>query len=68
MSLRPIIGVTGPNEGGQFAWIMTWLALKRKGAKPLRITPETNTEMLQLDGLVLGGEVISIQKIMEKSF
>jgi putative glutamine amidotransferase len=55
MSLRPIIGVTGPNEGGLFAWIMTWLALRRKGAKPLRITPKTNIEMLQLHGLVLGG-------------
>jgi len=55
MSLRPIIGVTGPNEGGLFAWIMTWLALKRKGAKPIRITPKTNTKMLRLQGLVLGG-------------
>jgi putative glutamine amidotransferase len=55
MNKRPAIGVTCPIEGGLFAWIMTWLALKRKGAKPLRITPETNTEMLQLDGLVLGG-------------
>ena len=55
MSLRPIIGVTGPNEGGLFAWIMTWLALKRKGAKPIRITPKTNTKMLRLEGLVLGG-------------
>ncbi|MDH3839132.1 MAG: type 1 glutamine amidotransferase [Desulfobacteraceae bacterium] len=34
---------------------MTWIALKRKGAKPVRITPKTNTEMLQLHGLVLGG-------------
>lgn len=55
MNKRPAIGVTGPIEGGLFAWIMTWLALKRKGAKPLRITPETNTETLQLDALVLGG-------------
>jgi len=55
MSLRPIIGVTGPNEGGLFAWIMTRLALKRKGAKPIRITPKTNTKMLRLQGLVLGG-------------
>ena len=55
MSLRPIIGVTGPNEGGLFAWIMMWLALKRKGAKPVRITPKTNTKMLRLQGLVLGG-------------
>jgi len=55
MSLRPIIGVTGPNEGGLFAWIMTWLALKRKGAKPIRITPKTNTKMIRLQGLVLGG-------------
>lgn len=55
MNLHPIIGVTGPNEGGLFAWIMTWLALKRKGAKPVRITPKTNTKMLRLHGLVLGG-------------
>jgi putative glutamine amidotransferase len=55
MNKHPIIGVTGPKEGGLFAWIMIWLALKRKGAKPLRITPETNIEMLRLHGLVLGG-------------
>ena len=67
MNKRPAIGVTCPKEGGLFAWILTWLALKRKGAKPLRITPETNTEMLRLHGLVLGGAVISIQKIMEKN-
>ncbi len=55
MNKRSLIGVTGPKEGGLFAWVMTWLALKRVGAKPVRITPETNTDLIQLDGLILGG-------------
>lgn len=55
MNKRPTIGVTGPKEGGLFAWAMTWLSLKRAGAKPVRITPGTNADMIQLDGLVLGG-------------
>ena len=48
MNKRSLIGVTGPKEGGLFAWIMTWLALKRVGAKPVRITPETNTDMARV--------------------
>ena len=55
MSRRPVIGVTGPVKGGLFAWIMTWFALKRAGARPVRITAETVTDNICLDGLVLGG-------------
>ena len=55
MSRRPVIGVTGPVKGGLFAWIMTWFALKRAGARPVRITAETVTDSICLDGLVLGG-------------
>ncbi|MFO7554736.1 MAG: gamma-glutamyl-gamma-aminobutyrate hydrolase family protein [Desulfobacterales bacterium] len=55
MNKRPVIFVTGPKKGGVFAWIMTWLALKRAGAKPVRITDGTDIDMSQLDGLVLGG-------------
>jgi putative glutamine amidotransferase len=36
---RPVIGVTGPDRGGLIAWWMTAIALRRCGAKPLRITP-----------------------------
>ncbi|MEZ4568127.1 MAG: gamma-glutamyl-gamma-aminobutyrate hydrolase family protein [Desulfobacterales bacterium] len=38
-----------------FAWVMTWLALRRAGAKAVRITSETDTEDFRLDGLVIGG-------------
>jgi len=36
---RPLIGVTGPDRGGLAAWLFTWLALRRAGARALRITP-----------------------------
>lgn len=55
MNKRPVIGVTGPVRGGAPAWYMTWLALKRAGAAPVRITAEHNPDMYQFDGLVLGG-------------
>ena len=55
MRRRPVIGVTGPVRGGLFAWIMTWFALKRAGARPVRLTAETITDNICLDGLVLGG-------------
>ena len=55
MGLAPLIGVTGPDSGGFSAWCMTALALKRAGAKPVRITPGRSCNKLRLDGLVIGG-------------
>lgn len=56
---RPVIGVTGPDKGGTMAWFWTWLALRRAGAKPLRITPMHQWKGEEregpLHGLVLGG-------------
>lgn len=55
MDKRPIIAVTGPQEGGWFAWIMTWLALRRQGARPVRLRPGADRRPASLHGLVLGG-------------
>lgn len=55
MHSRAVIGVTGPDRGGIPAWIMTWLALRRAGAKPVRITPRKPRSSVPLDGLVVGG-------------
>ncbi|MDA3895939.1 MAG: gamma-glutamyl-gamma-aminobutyrate hydrolase family protein [Desulfobacteraceae bacterium] len=55
MSNKMVIGVTGPVKGGWLAWAMTWLALKKTGAKPVRITADTIADWNRLDGLVLGG-------------
>lgn len=37
------------------AWLMTWLALYRAGAKAVRLTPGKPRSGLQLDGLIIGG-------------
>lgn len=47
--------MTGPDRGGQIAWLMTALALRRCGARPQRITPRRRFDRAQLDGLVIGG-------------
>ena len=52
---RPLIGVTGPNQGGFPAWIFAAWALWRVGAIPVRITPGQLYEPERLDGLVIGG-------------
>lgn len=61
---RPLIGVTGPDEGGAAAWWLTRFALWRAGGRARRITPRrTHSGDTQealgglggLDGLVLGG-------------
>lgn len=54
-SLRPKIGVTGPDSGGFGAWFFTSLSLELAGAKPVRVTPNNPVKMKHLDGLVLGG-------------
>jgi putative glutamine amidotransferase len=51
----PRIGVTGPVRGGTPAWLFTWLAVRRAGAKPVRITPEKPRTARDLDGLIVGG-------------
>jgi putative glutamine amidotransferase len=51
----PLIGVTGPDDGGWPAWIFTRLALHRAGARSVRITPSRPVAAEKLQGLVLGG-------------
>ncbi|HEX2254194.1 MAG TPA: gamma-glutamyl-gamma-aminobutyrate hydrolase family protein [Thermoanaerobaculia bacterium] len=52
---RPLVGVTGPDEGGAAAWWFTRFALLRAGARACRITPSRPRGGEGLDGLVLGG-------------
>ena len=52
---RPTIGVTGPDRGGTAAWMATRIALRRAGAKAVRVTPAHPRDIVELDGLVLGG-------------
>lgn len=55
MSRRPLIGVTGPDAGGDAAWWLTRLALWRAGARACRIRPSQPATAETLDGLVIGG-------------
>lgn len=52
---RPLIGVTGPNRGGFPAWMFAAWALRRAGARPIRLTPGHPFQPERLDGLVIGG-------------
>ena len=55
MDRRPIIGVTGPDQGGLVAWLMTALAVRRCGAKPVRLTPGRDFDDSRLAGIIIGG-------------
>lgn len=55
MAERPLIGVTGPDRNGGFAWLFTRLAVYRAGGKAHRITPSRPCSVEVLDGLILGG-------------
>ena len=55
MNKQPIIGITGPDRGGFTAWHMTALAVRRAGAKAVRVTPRRRVDQAQLDGIVIGG-------------
>ncbi|PLW69019.1 gamma-glutamyl-gamma-aminobutyrate hydrolase family protein [Pseudohalioglobus lutimaris] len=52
---RPVIGVTGPDQGGLSAWLMTALAIRRAGGRPVRLTPSRSYDENRLDGIVIGG-------------
>ena len=52
----PIIGVTGPDNGGGAAWWFTRLAVWLAGGHAVRITPRRPRATLDgLDGLIIGG-------------
>lgn len=52
---RPVIGVTGPDEGGGAAWFFTALSVIIAGGKPMRITPDRPADAGEIDALILGG-------------
>lgn len=52
---RPTIGITGPDRGGQMAWLFTSLAVRLAGGKPVRITPSRPRTADGLQGLIIGG-------------
>lgn len=49
------IGVTGPDRGGTIAWWMTAFAIRRCGARAVRIAPARGADRARLDALVIGG-------------
>jgi putative glutamine amidotransferase len=55
LGVRTTIGITGPDRGGLIAWLMTALAVKRCGAKPVRITATRPRDASTLDGVIIGG-------------
>lgn len=52
---RPIIGITGPDDGGTGAWLFTALSVRLAGGKPVRITVKSPKQIDELDGLIVGG-------------
>ena len=52
---RPIVGVTGPDDGGAAAWWFTRLAVWLAGGHAVRITPRHPRRIDGLDALVIGG-------------
>lgn len=52
---RPVIGITGPDDGGTGAWLFTALSIHLAGGKPVRITVQTPSAIDELDGLIIGG-------------
>ncbi|MBP2295661.1 gamma-glutamyl-gamma-aminobutyrate hydrolase family protein [Azospirillum rugosum] len=52
---RPLIGVTASVHGSRIAWWANHLALRRAGARAVRITARSPFPIDRLDGLVVGG-------------
>ena len=52
---RPLIGVTTSRRGGWRSYLMHRLALRRAGAKAMRLTSGDAVPCEDLDGLVIGG-------------
>jgi len=52
---RPVIGITGPDEGGTGAWLFTALSVRLAGGKPVRITVKSPKAIDELNGLIVGG-------------
>src|SRR6476659_7711832 len=54
---KPLIGVTGPDQGGAAAWLFTRLAVALAGGRAVQITPNHPhpTVVDELDALIVGG-------------
>jgi putative glutamine amidotransferase len=52
---RAIVGVTGPDAGGEAAWQFTRFAVWLAGGHAVRITPKRPRRITGLDGLIIGG-------------
>jgi putative glutamine amidotransferase len=55
MTVRPRIGVTVSDRGATLTWLAHWLAVRRAGGRPVRLTAGGRSEVSGLDGLVIGG-------------
>lgn len=55
MTKKPVLAVTGPDQGGTMAWFFTRIAVWRAGGKALRVKPSTFDPLQKFDGLILGG-------------
>ena len=53
--MKPVIGVTGPNQGGSASWLCARLAVWRAGGRAVHITPARPLAAEALDGLIIGG-------------
>jgi len=54
---RPPVGVTGPDRGGQAAWLFTAWAVRLAGGRPIRIRPQDRHRhrLPPLSALIVGG-------------
>jgi putative glutamine amidotransferase len=52
---KPVIGVTGPDEGGWTSWLCMRIQIFLAGGRAIRITPNRPVKISRLDGLILGG-------------
>ncbi|WP_425410725.1 gamma-glutamyl-gamma-aminobutyrate hydrolase family protein [Hyphococcus sp.] len=55
MSEKPVIGITKPTRGDFFAYAAIWLAVKRAGGRPMKLTAKHPKTDQWISGLVLGG-------------
>ncbi len=52
---RPRIGITGPDVGGEAAWLFTAYNVWRAGGHPVWIRPSKPKTHIALNGLIIGG-------------
>ncbi|BDX08457.1 gamma-glutamyl-gamma-aminobutyrate hydrolase family protein [Planctobacterium marinum] len=52
---RPVIAVTGPDKGGNIAWLCTALGVHLAGGKAIRVRPGSQPDNTSFQGLIIGG-------------